>query len=391
MRTMTALIGREFARFWQHKVFAAVFLLMPVAISTVLGFVYYQGKLERLPVLVVDEDHSPTSDRLMDMLTENDALHVISTRRSAVHLEQLVLDERAAAVMVIPFRFEADLMTKRVPEINCYLNMGNSLSAGTVGSAVQMTVATFNAGAQIAVSEKKGIPPKIAQRQYEAFHNNVFMRYNPAGNYLYFLWPGMIFSLLHQLLLLAGAAGFSQEYADNTFTSQLLKYSRSPAVLVIAKIFPYPLLSLFTVGFYYCMSQVFRIPVPAFPATMLISVLLLAISTCLLATVFSVSSLPVKASQVVMTIGSPAFSLTGLAWSPAEIPPVLRAIADAVPLTPFLRSLRLIWIQNATMEQVMPLIYHQLILVAVYFVLSYLLLRKKIRGASSSILLPVNA
>ena len=382
MRTLASLIRREFSRFWQRRVFVVVFLAMPLVISVVLGFVYYDGRIERLPILVVDEDHSPTSARVVDMLSENNALHVTTTRRSTLDLQELMLNHRSAAVVVIPFRFEAELLTKRIPEINCYLNMGNSLSAGVVGSAVQLSIGTLNAGVQMTVLQKKGTPIKLAERQYEAFHNNVFMKYNPAGNYLYFLWPGLIFSLFHQLLLLASAVGFSQEYADNTFRGQLLQYSRSPAILILAKVFPYLCLSMLTALGYFIISLLFRVPPPAFPGTMSISIFLLACSTCMLGTLFSIiSPLPVKASQTVMTIGSPAFSLTGFAWSMQEIPLALQIIADAIPLTPFLNTLRLVWIQGASIEQVMPHICHQLLLVVIYFLLCCVLLRKKIKNA----------
>jgi ABC-2 type transport system permease protein len=383
MKQLSQLIQREFSLFWQNKVFVVAFLVMPLVLATVLGFVYYDGKVTRLPVLVVDEDHSPTSATFMDMLAENNTLHVTTVRRATTDLGQLMLEKRVAAIVVIPFRFEADILTKRVPEVNCYLNMGNTLSAGAAGNAIQSSTATLNVGILLKTLGKKGIPLSLAPQQYEAFHHNVFQQYNPAGNYLYFLWPGLIFSILHQLLLLATAAGFAQEFANKTFNSTgLLRYSHSAIELIFVKIFPFLAMSLLTVCAYFLLSLLFRIPPPAHPEVLFIAALLLAIGTCMLGTFFSIASpLPLKASQTVMTIGSPAFSLSGFSWSSEQIPFVLRALSEIVPLTPFLRALRLSWIQGASLEEVMPQLYHQLILAAFYFLLGLLLLRKKINKA----------
>ncbi len=394
MKQLSQLIHREFSLFWQNKVFVVAFLVMPVILTSVLGFVYIDGNIKRLPILVVDEDHSPSSAKLMDMLSENNSLHVTIVKRTVADLDKEMVEKRVVAIVVIPFRFEADLFVNRVPEVNCYLNMGNTLSAGVAANAVQLSIATLNTGIKINTLEKKGVPHSIAAHQYEAFHHNIFQQYNPAGNYLYFLWPGLIFSILHQLLLLATASGFSQEFANKAFNSEgVLKYTHSAGKLILVKIFPFVSMSKLTLTAYFAIAVCLNISRPAHTGVLFFSAFLLIVGTCMLGTLFSIiSPLPAKASQTVMTIGSPAFSLSGFAWSSDQIPVVLRAIAEAIPLTPFLRALRLTWIQGASLEDLMPQIYHQLILATIYFLLGFLLLRKKIKLAISPLKpIPVKA
>ncbi|WP_343561632.1 hypothetical protein [Sphingobacterium sp.] len=135
---------------------------------------------------------------------------------------------------------------------------------------------------------KTGVPASLASQQYEAFRHNLFYQYNPAGNYLYFLWPGLIFSVLHQLILLALALSFSQEFAMGTFNKKgLLSYSRSPIILLIVKFFPYLIMSLFNVTVYFALSIFFGIPLPKHPEVLLISQLLLITGASFLAMTYS--------------------------------------------------------------------------------------------------------
>ena len=36
-----------------------------------IGFTYKEGKVDNLPVIVIDQDHTPTSSTVVDMLGDN--------------------------------------------------------------------------------------------------------------------------------------------------------------------------------------------------------------------------------------------------------------------------------------------------------------------------------
>lgn len=380
------LVRREFVLFWENKVLVIAFLVIPLLLASVLGFVYREGNVTRLPILVVDKDNTPASSKLVDILAENNTLHVIKIKAETVNLTHLMIEKNAVAVVIIPYRFEANCLLNRHPEINCYLNLANTLTGGTAGSAIQQTVSSLNASIQIISLEKKGLPFSIAKQKFEAFHHNVFQQYNPAGNYLFFLWPGLIFAILHQLVLMGTAIGFSQEFANNTFNKTgLLKFSQSPSKLIFVKIFPYLCLSLFTVFIFFLLSLCFDLPSHTDSGTLLLSSFLMIIGTCMLGTFFSiVSALPLKVSQTMVSIASPAFTLSGFTWPSEQMPFILQSIADSIPLTPFLRILRLTLTEGASLEQIMPHIIHQAVLVVAYFLLGFFLLKKKINNEVSS-------
>ncbi|MET0638058.1 MAG: ABC transporter permease [Chitinophagaceae bacterium] len=383
MKVLVYLVKRELAAFWQNKILVIVFLVMPTVLATILGFVYFQGRVERLPIMVVDEDHSPLSATFVEMLSDDHTLHVTTTGYSTTDLDHLMIEKKLVAIVVIPYRFEANVSVNRHPEVNCYLNMTNTLTGGAAGSAIGMAAATLNAGILLTTLERKDMPVSAAESRFEAFQHNLFQQYNTSSNYLYYLWPGLIFAILHQVLLLATAGSFSREFANNSFNAAgLFSYTRSPFKLILVKIIPFIGLAKVTFAAYFILSAFFKIPAPVHPDVLFTASLLMLTSASLLGTLCSITyPMPLHASQTLMSIASPAFSLSGFSWPADQMPVVLRAIADIIPLTPFLRILRLTWLQGANIEQVMPLVYHQLILVAVYFLLTYIVLRKKMKLA----------
>ncbi|NML22075.1 ABC transporter permease [Pseudoflavitalea sp. G-6-1-2] len=384
MRNFGRLITRELRLFWSNKVFVVAFLFMPFVLAFVLGNVYKKGKVTDLPVVLIDNDQTPASDKFGTMIEDHQQLKIVHQDFELGDVQQMMLTYRAVAVIVIPDRFEANLLAQRMPEINCYLNMSNTLTAGSAGTAVSVVAGTMNAGILISSYQKRGMPASIASKQYESFKHNVFYEYNPAGNYLYFLWPGLIFSIIQQLLLLALGVSFSQEIANGTFSKDgLLSYSRSPLVLILAKILPYSVLGMMNIGVFYLLSIYFKVPMPWHPGVLLAAQVLLVIGSSLLGTLYSVVfPSPLKASELLMSIASPAFTISGFTWP--QVPSVLQTISMAIPLTPYLQLMRMTLFQNADWMDVWPQLKHMLILIAVFLFLTWLLLFFRIRKVLKS-------
>lgn len=382
MRNFKLLLIREFKLFWSNKVFVVAFLGMPFLLCMILGLVYRKGQLTELPIAVVDQDQSPSSARLIDMLEESHKLRIVSTRYELGNLKHLLLQDKATAVVVIPYRFEANLLAQRRPEVNCYLNMFFTLTASNVGAAIAQCTGTMNVGILLSTLEKKGVPPSLAAQEYEAIKHNVFYQFNPAGNYLYFLWPGLIFSVLHQLFLLALAVSFSREFEMGTFNQQgLLGYSRSPLLLMAAKLLPYLLMGLFNIGVYFLLGYYFNVPLPAHPLVLLVSQLLLILGASLLAMLYSLLfTSQLKASQMLMSLASPAFTISGFVWP--QVPALLVALSKIIPLVPYLRVSRVALVQRGDWQDVAGALQHQTILIVVYFCIAFLLLYKKIKKAT---------
>jgi ABC-2 type transport system permease protein len=64
--------------------------------------------------LVVDRDNTPLSNQLTDMLDDNSSIKVIKYIQEPQSLKDEVIKNEAAAVVMIPAKFEADMLQKNI-------------------------------------------------------------------------------------------------------------------------------------------------------------------------------------------------------------------------------------------------------------------------------------
>ena len=88
MKTFIQLVKREFRLFWSNDVLRLLFIGAPILYGVLFGFVYQKGKVTDLNILVVDQDNTPLSNRLIDMLNDNEVLHVVEVKPERLDLKR---------------------------------------------------------------------------------------------------------------------------------------------------------------------------------------------------------------------------------------------------------------------------------------------------------------
>jgi ABC-2 type transport system permease protein len=104
-----------------------------------------------------------------------------------------------------------------------FVDGANTLTSNTAMMAVNVCASTLKAGIQIQTQMKRGVPAKIAAQQYEPFKTTFVKQNIRSGNYLYFMLPGVLITVLQQVMLLGLALSFSSEFEGNTFPGWYVK------------------------------------------------------------------------------------------------------------------------------------------------------------------------
>lgn len=379
LRNFFTLLGREFKLFFQNSTLFSVFILGPLIYGLLLGFLYKDGKVKDLPLIIVDQDFTPTSDQLKEMLSETEIFQVVDVRREKVHLEKDVIKHNACAVVVIPERFEAHLLTGRYPEIEVYMNMTNLMTANFASKSLQQTLGSFNAGVEMKALQKRGMNASRAAASYEPVKVNYFRLYNSTGNYLVFMWPALLAVVLQQVILLAMAVSFASEFEKKTFATQFLTRTKSGVSSLLIKVIPIWVISIIHVSIFYGLHIFFKAEIPhAFWKFFVITALFVG-SASFLGTMMSIligDSL--KATQILMLVSTPAFLIGGFTWPAHSMPLAIQYLADIIPLTPFLQGFKVLLMQHGELGDIIPSLKHLGILLAIYSVLSYVFLKIKI-------------
>jgi ABC-type multidrug transport system, permease component len=384
MRTFIQLVKREFQLFWANSVLRLLFIGAPILYGVLFGFVYQKGKVTDLNILVVDQDNTPLSNRLIDMLNDNEVLHVVQVKPERLDLKQDLIRLDGQAIVVIPDRFEADVLQNRSPELNVQINLANILTANYASRSIQLVLGSLNAGLEMEALRKRGTPDYAVAEKYQAFSTNYVRLYNRSSNYMSFLWPGMLATIVQQVLLLALALSFAQEYERGTFKSELLAQTRSPLKAILVKCMPYWLMMIPIGLFFWGLQQYFHVPlIPHQPGpSLLLFMLFIAASSFMGILVSILIPSQLKATEVLMVVATPSFVLSGFTWPLSQMPGWVSVVADVIPLTHFLGGYRILLMQEGWMGAIHPQLLALTVLTVVFGLLSYVALALKIRRVS---------
>lgn len=353
MKNFLNLLGREFRLFWSNNVLRLLFIGAPILYGVMLGYVYKKGKVTDLPIIVVDEDMSSLSHKAIEMFQDNEILDVVRIKPNSQNLQKEVIDYEAACVVKFPKNFEKDVLTRQNPEILTIVNTGNVLTANYASGAIQLSLGTLKAGTQMETLRKQGTPEALLSSSYEPFKTSFVKKFNRGTNYMYFLWPGVLATVLQQVLLLALALSFASEYENGTFAELTEKTSLFSMMAV--KIIPYLIMSFGIWLLYWALTFWFRIPINENLGALTLIAGVFVLSVTFIGILVSIV-IPnqLKATEVLMVVATPSFILSGFTWPLSQMPVWIQHIASGIPLTHFLKAFRILLVEGGSVSQTFP-------------------------------------
>ena len=378
MKNWIQLLRREFALFMTNGVVVAIFIGAPLLYGLLLGAVYQKGKVNHLPVLVIDLDETPLSHKLIDMFDDNEVVdaEVVYDQNQ---LKSQIINKEYAAIVTIPERFEAHIIQKRHPEIQVEVNTANILTANYAAKALQMVLGTMNAGIEIEGIKKQGVPAITARSQYEAFGVNYARFFNASANYMTFLWPGVLGIIIQQVFMLALALSFAREFEQKTFFNEFMPHVKNIWSAMVIKALPFWIMGIGIVFLLRLMFPLFHVPFEADALAMISLLALLVVSVTFLGILVSIA-IPsqLKATEILMVIATPSFILSGFTWPLSQMPTAMVYLANIIPSTHFLEAMRKLLLYQAEIHDIWPQLKALILLSVIFALLSYGFLKFKI-------------
>lgn len=354
MKEFLALLKTEFRRIFSNHVLCAIFFGAPILYGILFAYVYQQAKVIDLPIVIVDQDLSPLSDKIVDAFDDNEALLLKDVRYTPGALKKEMPVEQFAAVITLPSGFEADVLQKRHPEVRIDLNMANILNANIASKNIQQVLMTLNAGIEIEGLRKQGLHASQAMESYESFKISFNKLYNSTGNYLNFMLPGLLGAIMQQVIFLAMALVFARDFEDGYFR-KLASFKKWSGYHIGLKATPFLLLlplMWFIVSHFFVF---FNIEADIFNIPMLLLTTLLTFASMGIGMLFSIL-IPnqLKATELLMVISTPAFVLSGFTWPSLAIPKVINIMAQSIPVTHYLSGFRKVAYYGGGISDIMP-------------------------------------
>ena len=326
----------------------------------------------------MDEDNTTTSQKIIQMLDDNESVHIAEVLPTTFNTKNRALEIGAEVVVVIPRNFQSDVQQKKLPEIAYFVDASNTLTSNTAAIAITTVLATMKAGITIETSRKQGVPEYLATQNYEPFKSTMIKQNILSGNYLYFMLPGVLLTVFQQVLLLGLALSFSSEFENKTFT-ELVSKTSNPFTILFVKIFPYIFMSIFIYLLYYGFGLFYDMKLETEFWPFIYATLIFILGVCFLGFLVSLI-LPsqLKATEVLMVVATPSFILSGFTWPLSQMPKWIQTISDCIPLTHYLKIFRILFIEKGDVSLIQPHLNNLIVIASICFVLSLALLTFKV-------------
>lgn len=369
MKRFFSLLRREFRLFTGNKIIVVLYIAGPVLYGALFGGVYSKGSLTSLPIVIVDKDNSPLSARLVDMLDDADVLKVTAVRNEAVDLKKVFMEDSSYAVVEIPYRFEADVLQGRHPELNTYINNANLLASGYVSRSISTVAATLNV-----------MHAAAAGKITEAFRLNVFKLFNPSSNYFLYAWPSYLGIIIQSVVMMVLALSLASEQESNALPDLYRQSGGSAAVILLSKAFHYWFLSLWPLTVYGLYFYLFHQPFPDhFAPLLLVAFLFIATISFMGISAGLLLKTQLSSLQFLIILSTPAYLSAGFNWPHEEIGWAARLFSFLFPFFPFVNSARILVTEHGTPADIGDYILLQCVQLVLYFTIAYILLNRRLQ------------
>lgn len=292
-----------------------VALLLPILSLLLLTYYFYNTSIENLPVVVVDNDQSLLSSKVIDMIDATRSIEITYQTTDTDNALQLIRQGKAYAAVIIPNSFEQSILRSEQATVALYNSGANISTNGFITKGVSSAVTTFGA----AIDLQRG--KSLAQLAPTAVTSQIL--FNPTLDYATYLAPCFM-AMMIMIFTLSTTVIEATSKQHNNLIIRILPTTATMSTLAIFMLF-----LLFTALGIAVHGRLWMIIL----ATLLLVAVYQAVALFLVAITRSrMLSLSLGGGYCVL-----AFTFSGLTFPTIAMSPILGALSHIFPLTYYLR------------------------------------------------------
>ncbi len=349
---------KEFLHIYRDRRVLVLLLILPPVFTLVFGHAFEIGELTNVPALLMDADHTPRTQRFIDLALTSKTFHW-REQSPQVGGETDLLGKGVAAALIIPKGWSASLDNGDPKPLRLYLDGADTNTAQQLEGSLQETLGKFQMNErQVMIDElpeevfdmAKKLPEKVRKEFVSAmtpWSINSKVLYNPKSRFIEYVTPGVIGLILQLLTVTLMACTIARERETGTLY-QLMVTSLRRSEIVIGKILPYLAISILLILVIILLTGWhFHVKFHRHMALAVICFLFLLCSLGLGLLISAFSRTQTQAIQFSVFFLLPVFVLSG-AFAPLnQLPKFIRYFAELFPLTHFCRAFRLVNLYRA--------------------------------------------
>jgi len=352
---------------WNDRGARSVMLLATLFFSVFFPQPYLHEVVRDMPVAVIDQDGSTLSRELIRRIDAADSVAVTRYAADMTAAREMFLEREVFGIVMVPPRFERDLLAGRASPIAAYSDGGYFLLNSVMSAALSNAARSLGAEVQVGRLTATGVDMSTALAIVEPLRVTAVPLFNPAGGYASFVLPAVFVLILQQTLLMGIGNLKAGRRSEGGFSTA------ADAVVYVG------LYSLWAGVVLVLLPWFYKLPYIGHLATMYaVTVPFLAAVTAM---GFAIARLiPTKEGVIffLVVLGMPLFFLAGVSWPAEAMPKLLHTISLVIPSTTAVPALVRINQMGADFASVQTTVAIQLALCVCYSTLA--VLAEKLKG-----------
>ena len=342
MRRPLVIAWKELIQLRRDHLTMAMAAALPIVQITLFGYAI-NTYVRHIPTVVFDQDASAESRDLAATLRATQFYDLVGEVRSYDDIDRALRSGRAHVALVVPPRFSSDLRRGRPTMVQLVVDGSDPQTVASAIDTASGVVADRAARLTTLRLGRLGLPAVAP-----AFTVEPSTWYNPELKTAIFVVPGLVGVILTMTMIMLTAMGIARERERGTL-EQLVVSPVGRLELMIGKIIPYvgigytQMTLILLIG-----TVVFHTPfVGSLPLLYLLSSLFIAANLALGLFYSTLARTQQQAMQMSFFFLLPNILLSGFMFPFDGMPRPAQFLAQALPLTHFLRIVRGIALKGA--------------------------------------------
>jgi ABC-2 type transport system permease protein len=356
VRALRFLLRKEFLQIFRDRTIVTMLFVMPIAQMLILAnAATFEVKSSRL--YVVDRDHTPMSRGVVDRLVASRRFVPTDASQSLARADEAMLARDVDAILVIPDGFERDIVRTRRAPVQLVLNAEDGAAAAVTQSYASQILAAYSAELGVEVSPMLASVGSLAEPAPQRGRGRIEVRqrgwYNAELRYTDFMVPGILVVLVTMVGTLLTAMNIVREKESGTL-DQLNVTPVTRSTFIAAKLIPLWSLALLDLAIGLVLAWiVFGVPMRGS-----LLIVFLAAGVYLVAAlgiglwVSTVAETQQQAMFVNFAIMLIYILMSGIFTPVSGMPRWAQWIAEASPITHFVRLMREVLLKGAGLADV---------------------------------------
>jgi ABC-2 type transport system permease protein len=239
MKTLRFLLEKEFRQLLRNRQLMRTLLLAPL-IQLILLPMAADYSVKNIAIAVTDNDHSPSSQRLIAKITASGYFRLAGYTASYPQALKMVEQDKADLALQIPAHFERDLVRENAKQVYIAINAIEGTKANLGGAYLRSIVSDFNDDLRVQWAVIDDAPQvTVASSNW----------YNPFLRFPLYMVPAILVTLVTAMVAMQSAFNIVQEKESGTI-EQINVTPIRKHIFIIGKMIPFLVLGivLFTMG-----------------------------------------------------------------------------------------------------------------------------------------------